>query len=63
MSNPSDYQPPKVWKWDTENGGAFVKINRPTAGVTHEKDLPIGETWGNEFDHCPIDRFYQELLF
>ena len=43
MSNPSDYQPPKVWKWDTENGGAFVKINRPTAGVTHEKDLPIGE--------------------
>jgi GST-like protein len=43
MSDPSEYQPPKVWKWDTENGGAFVKINRPTAGVTHEKELPIGE--------------------
>ena len=43
MSSPSEYNPPKVWKWDTENGGAFVKINRPTAGVTHEKELPIGE--------------------
>ena len=43
MSDPSEYQPPKVWKWDTENGGTFVKINRPTAGVTHEKELPIGE--------------------
>ena len=42
MSSQSDYQPPKVWKWDTENGGAFVKINRPTAGATHEKELPVG---------------------
>ena len=43
MSSPNEYSPPKVWKWDTENGGAFVKINRPTAGATHEKELPIGE--------------------
>lgn len=43
MSYPNGYQPPKVWKWDTENGGAFVKINRPTAGVTHEEELPVGK--------------------
>ena len=33
----------RVWKWDKENGGAFSKINRPTAGATHEKVLPIGD--------------------
>jgi len=43
MSYPNGYEPPKVWKWDTENGGAFVKINRPTAGVTHEEELPVGK--------------------
>ena len=37
------YTPPKVWTWDTENGGRFSKINRPIAGATHEKDLPVGE--------------------
>ncbi|MGH0032046.1 MAG: glutathione-dependent disulfide-bond oxidoreductase [Myxococcota bacterium] len=37
------YTPPKVWTWDTESGGRFAKINRPIAGATHEKDLPVGE--------------------
>lgn len=39
----SDYQPPKVWQWDQENGGNWASINRPVAGATHEKDLPLGE--------------------
>lgn len=39
----STYTPPKVWKWDSENGGAFSNINRPIAGPTHEKELPIGK--------------------
>ncbi|MBU2707585.1 glutathione-dependent disulfide-bond oxidoreductase [Zooshikella marina] len=37
------YIPPKVWQWNKENGGAFANINRPVAGATHEKDLPVGE--------------------
>jgi len=37
------YTPPKVWKWDSESGGRFAKINRPIAGATHEKELPVGE--------------------
>ena len=41
--NDSPYTPPKVWKWDTESGGRFARINRPIAGPTHEKDLPVGE--------------------
>ena len=43
MSDATDYQPPSVWEWDKENGGAFSKINRPTAGATYEKVLPIGD--------------------
>ncbi|PPQ29214.1 glutathione-dependent disulfide-bond oxidoreductase [Rhodopila globiformis] len=42
MTNSSDYTPPRVWQWDKENGGRFANINRPIAGPTHEKDLPIG---------------------
>ncbi|WP_416397999.1 glutathione-dependent disulfide-bond oxidoreductase [Allohahella sp. A8] len=42
MSN-DIYTPPKVWEWDQENGGAFAKINRPVAGPTHEKELPVGQ--------------------
>lgn len=38
-----NYQPPKVWKWDTESGGRFANINRPIAGATHDKTLPVGE--------------------
>ena len=37
------YTPPQVWKWDSESGGRFAKINRPIAGATHDKDLPVGE--------------------
>jgi len=40
---PAGYEPPKVWKWESESGGRFAKINRPIAGPTHEKDLPVGE--------------------
>lgn len=43
MSENSTYEPPKVWKWDSENGGAFSKTNRPIAGATHDKELPRGE--------------------
>jgi GSH-dependent disulfide-bond oxidoreductase len=39
----SSYTPPKVWKWDAESGGRFAKINRPIAGATHEKELPVGK--------------------
>ena len=37
------YTPPKVWKWEAENGGAFASTNRPIAGPTHDKDLPRGD--------------------
>ncbi len=42
MSDTEPYTPPKVWAWDKENGGRFANINRPIAGSTHEKDLPVG---------------------
>ena len=42
MTEPT-YTPPKVWKWDPNNGGKFSNINRPIAGPTHEKELPVGE--------------------
>jgi GSH-dependent disulfide-bond oxidoreductase len=38
-----DYIPPKVWTWDKENGGQFANINRPIAGATHDKVLPVGK--------------------
>jgi GST-like protein len=38
----SEYTPPKVWNWNKENGGRFANINRPIAGPTHDKELPIG---------------------
>ena len=37
------YTPPKVWKWDAESGGKFASINRPIAGATHDKELPVGK--------------------
>jgi len=37
------YTPPKVWTWDAENGGKFASTNRPIAGPTHDKELPVGE--------------------
>src|SRR5262245_3553801 len=38
----STYEPPKVWTWSKESGGRFASINRPIAGATHEKELPVG---------------------
>ena len=38
----SDYVPPEVWVWDQPSGGAFANVNRPTAGATHERALPVG---------------------
>lgn len=43
MSNTPSYTPPKVWQWDAESGGRFANINRPVAGATHEKELPVGK--------------------
>ena len=39
----TDYVPPKVWTWEQPSGGQFANINRPTAGPTHEKELPVGD--------------------
>lgn len=42
MTDTPEYTPPKVWTWNKENGGRFASINRPIAGPTHDKELPIG---------------------
>jgi GST-like protein len=42
MSSETEYIPPKIWSWDQESGGKFASINRPVAGATHDKDLPVG---------------------
>jgi len=43
MTDSADYVPPKVWTWESPSGGQFANINRPVAGATHEKDLPVGK--------------------
>ncbi|MGQ4878541.1 glutathione-dependent disulfide-bond oxidoreductase [Billgrantia sp. LNSP4103-1] len=43
MSQENEYVPPRVWKWEKESGGQFASINRPVAGPTHEKALPVGK--------------------
>lgn len=43
MDTTPQYEPPKVWKWEKENGGEFASINRPVAGATHDKVLPTGK--------------------
>jgi GST-like protein len=43
MTDQTYYVPPKVWTWNKENGGAFAAINRPIAGPTHDKELPVGK--------------------
>jgi GST-like protein len=43
MTKSKEYTPAKVWQWDTQSGGKFTSINRPIAGATHEKSLPIGK--------------------
>ena len=42
MNDSSEYIPPKVWIWNKPSGGTFANINRPVAGPTHEKELPVG---------------------
>jgi GSH-dependent disulfide-bond oxidoreductase len=42
MSDSSEYVPPKVWTWNKPSGGTFASINRPIAGATHERELPVG---------------------
>ena len=42
MSSTTDYTPPPVWTWNKQNGGRFANINRPIAGATHDKELPVG---------------------
>ncbi len=42
MSELPDYTPPKIWTWDAASGGAWASINRPIAGPTHERELPVG---------------------
>ena len=43
MTDTTDYTPPTVWTWDQESGGRFASINRPIAGATHDKELPVGK--------------------
>ena len=43
MTETHDYAPPETWTWDAENGGHFASINRPVAGATHDKALPVGK--------------------
>ena len=43
MTDTPAYVPPKVWTWDKESGGKFASINRPIAGPTHDKELPVGK--------------------
>src|SRR6202012_2625434 len=38
-----EYTPPKVWSWNKASGGRFANINRPIAGPTHDKELPVGK--------------------
>jgi GSH-dependent disulfide-bond oxidoreductase len=42
MSDSAEYTPPKVWTWNKASGGRFANINRPIAGATHDKELPVG---------------------
>jgi GST-like protein len=43
MNDVPEYVPPKVWTWNKASGGRFANINRPIAGATHEKELPVGK--------------------
>src|SRR4051794_25286827 len=42
MTDSANYTPPKIWTWNKESGGRFATINRPIAGATHDKELPVG---------------------
>jgi GSH-dependent disulfide-bond oxidoreductase len=51
MTASLEYAPPKVWTWNKPNGGRFANVNRPIAGPTHDKDLPVG--------HHPLQLYSQ----
>src|SRR5260370_15935153 len=51
MTASFDYAPPKVWTWNKPNGGRFANVNRPIAGPTHDKVLPVG--------HHPLQLYSQ----
>ena len=42
MNDSAPYTPPAVWAWNKANGGRFANINRPVAGPTHDRELPVG---------------------
>ena len=42
MIDSPPYAPPQIWQWNKESGGRFASINRPIAGPTHDKELPVG---------------------
>jgi GSH-dependent disulfide-bond oxidoreductase len=42
MTNSHEYLPPRIWTWNKDNRGKFANINRPTAGPTHDRELPVG---------------------
>jgi len=43
MADAPSYTPPRVWRWDMASGGKFASINRPIAGATHDRELPVGK--------------------
>ncbi len=43
MTDQTDYTPPRVWTWEAPSGGQFANVNRPIAGPTHDKELPVGK--------------------
>jgi GST-like protein len=43
VTDASEYVPSKIWRWNKESGGRFANINRPVAGATHDKELPVGK--------------------
>ena len=43
MTDTTEYVPPKVWVWNKGSGGRFANINRPIAGPTHDRELPVGK--------------------
>jgi len=43
MTETTEYAPPRVWTWNKPSGGTFANINRPVAGATHERELPVGK--------------------
>ncbi|MSU89496.1 glutathione-dependent disulfide-bond oxidoreductase [Rhodobacteraceae bacterium 2CG4] len=42
MTDSTEYTPPDIWTWDAANGGEFASTNRPVAGSTHDRELPVG---------------------